>query len=52
MLSGRKGLTPWVDLRFHQYPENGLLAVWGGAFTAKSPFEDTKKQGFYLCKKC
>ena len=23
MLRGPKGLTPWVDLRCHQYPENG-----------------------------
>ena len=45
MLKGPKGLTPWVDLRCHQYPENGLLAGLGGAFTPKSPFEVSKKTG-------
>ena len=30
-LRGPKGLTRWVDLSSHQYPENGLLAGlrWG-----------------------
>ena len=51
MLRGPKCLTPWVDLRYHQYPENGLLA----GFTTKTPFEVSKnrgnKIGFYLYKK-
>ena len=44
MLRGPKGLTPGVDLRCHQYPENGLQ-VWGEAFTPKSPFVVSKKHG-------
>ena len=30
MLRGPKGLTRWVDLSIHRYPENGLLAGLSG----------------------
>ena len=32
---GQKCLTPWVDLRCHQYPENVLLADLGWGFHPK-----------------
>ena len=35
MLRGPTCLTPWVDLRCHQYPENGLLAGLGWGFHPK-----------------
>ena len=44
MLRGPTCLTTLVDLRCHQYSENGWQ-VWGEAFTPKSPFEVSKKQG-------
>ena len=45
MLRGPKGLTPWVDLRCHQYPENGLLAGLGWGFHPKITLWSQQKQG-------
>ena len=45
MLIGSKGLTQWVDLRYHQYPKMDCWQVWGGAFMPKKTFEVSKKTG-------
>ena len=42
MLRGPKCLTPWVDLRCHQYHENGLLAGLGWGF---HPLKSAKNRG-------
>ena len=45
MLRGPKCLTPWVDLRCHQYPENGLLAGLGWSFHPKITLSSQQKTG-------
>ena len=45
MLRGPKCLTPWVDLRCHQYPENGLLAGLGWGFHPKITLWSRQKTG-------
>ena len=49
MLREPKGLTRWVDLSSHQYPENGLLARLGWGFHPKMTPRSTKKNSIYLC---
>ena len=45
MLRGQKCLTPWVDLRCHQYPENELLAGLGWGFHPKITLQSQQKTG-------
>ena len=45
MLRGPKCLTPWVDLRCHQYPENGLLAGLGWGFHPKITLSSQQETG-------
>ena len=45
MLRGPQCLTPWVDLRCHQYPENGLLAGLGWGFHPKITIWSQQKAG-------
>ena len=50
MLRGPKCLTRWVDLSSNKYPENGLLAGLGWAFSPKSPFEVPKKLHLFMLR--
>ena len=45
MLGGPNCLTPWVDLRCHRYPENGLLAGLGWAIHPKITLLSQQKTG-------
>ena len=47
ILRGPTCLTPQVDLSSHQYPQNGLLAGFGG-FTLTSSFRVNKKSIYML----